>query len=148
MHCRLECGEMFDYSSIGRWYNVVKAERDAVAPDGSVIKVRIHMNCGNLSSADSETQKSIIYGGVCQSVVDLPAYNDIMYDLESSGYERYGRPEDNSGFFFAAGSKLLSNFKCNGPGREIIWSIARNFALAAKLYSEVLRKHGYKPVLR
>ena len=147
MHYRLECGEMFDYSSIGRWYNVVIAERDVIAPNGSPIRVRIHMNCGNLNLVGEAESKSIVYGGICQAR-DLPKYNDVMNDLKSNGYEQYGQPENNAGFFFAAGAKLLSTFRCNGSGHDVIWNVARNFALSAKLYSEVLVKHGYKPVPR
>ena len=148
MQCRLGCGEIFDYSSIGRWYDVVKAERDVVAPDGSgrIMKVRIHMNCGNLGSASTEVQKNIVYGGVCQPVKDMPAYNDIMTNLKAFGFDEYGRPEDNVGFFFTAGSEMLKSLKCIGDGRDIIWNVAKQFALCAKGYSETLSMFGYKPV--
>lgn len=62
MQGRLECGEIFDYSSIGRWYNVVKAERNVIVPDGRIMTVRIHMNCGNLDSTDPEKQKALCTG--------------------------------------------------------------------------------------
>ena len=148
MQSRLECGEMFDYSSIGRWHDVVAAERNVIAPDGRAMRVRIHLNCGMLGSVGSEVQEGIVYGGVCQAVKDLPAYVGMMDRLESCGFSRSGQPEDGVGFFFASGSRLSPSFKCDGTGRDVIWNVAKCFAHCAKRYSDTLVMFGYKPVAR
>ena len=143
MRSRLDLGELFDYSSVGRWYNVVKIERKALSPNGQEMRVRLHFNCQNVT-ADRLPESWLVYGGVCEMLDSIPALDKIMDGLSAIGF----RAVDDSGFFFAESEELGRQFRVPASGRDKLWSIASKLADCCKAFSNALIEAGYTALVK
>ena len=143
MRSRLDLGELFDYSSVGRWYNVVKIERNVLSPNGQEMRVRLHFNCQNVT-ADRLPESWLVYGGVCEVLENIPALDKVMASLSAIGF----RAVNDSGFFFAESEELKKQFVVPASGRDKLWAIASKLADCCKVFSKTLIESGYTVLVK
>lgn len=143
MRSQLDLGRLFDYSSVGRWYNVVKIERNVISPTGQEMRVRLHFNCQNVA-ADRLQESWLVYGGVCETLESIPALDKIMDALSTIGF----RAVNDSGFFFAESEALGKQFRASASGRDKLWAIASKLAECCKVCSGALVGAGYSALVK
>ena len=143
MRNRLDLGSLFDYWSVGRWYNVVKIERNVLSPRGQEMRVRLHFNCQNIT-VDRSPENWLVYGGVCEPLESIPALEKIMDSLSAIGFKSV----NDSGFFFAESEALGKQFEVSASGRDKLWAIASKLADCCKAFSEALVGAGYTALVK
>ena len=143
MRSRLDLGELFDYSSVGRWYNVVKIERNVLSPNGQEMRVRLHFNCQNVT-ADRLPESWLVYGGVCEVLERIPALDKIVDSMSAHGF----RAVNDSGFIFAESEELGKQFMVPASGRDKLWAIASKLADCCKAFSNALIEAGYTALVK
>lgn len=143
MRSRLDLGELFDYSSVGRWHNVVKIERNVLSPNSQEMRVRLHFNCQNVT-ADRLPESWLVYGGFCEALESIPALDKVMTSLSAIGFKAV----NDSGFFFAESEELREQFMVPASGRDKLWAIASKLADCCKVFSKALIESGYTVLVK